>query len=537
MTKLRHRVAFKSIFGLILLLIGFSVVVSLIGYKGFTDALLNQYSESAFHTARIAAEIVDPDRVDDYWESGGSTEAYQETWYSLSRLCNSSGSTFVYVIKPDRTDYGHIRFLFSTINHQSNYTLYDFGYLRETTNQEYRAKYRALCEEGSARELVIRDSGYIETDAHITAMIPLSASDGEVKGILCVQQQLDILLEARNTYLRRVTIAFFTLALLVIIGQSFYLNRVLLRPIKLISEEAGRFAAENTAGERKLQTEIRNLDEIGALAGSIDRMEVQVEDTMKELTRITAEKERIGTELKLATRIQAAMLPSTFPPFPGRSEFDIFACMDPAKEIGGDFYDFFLIDEDHLCMVIADVSGKGIPAALFMMVSKIILQSCAMLGRSAGEVLTKTNEALCSNNREEMFVTVWLGILELSTGKLTAANAGHEYPVLKRGDGSFELFKDPHGFIIGGLDGVCYKDYTLQLHPGDKLFVYTDGVPEATDAHNAMFGTQRMLAALNETPEAPPEQLLKNVRRAVDGFVQNAPQFDDLTMLCLKYRG
>ncbi len=252
--------------------------------------------------------------------------------------------------------------------------------------------------------------------------------------------------------------------------------------------------------------------------------------------REEVEKQRITTELTMANQIQASMLPHIFPPFPDRCEFDIYATMDPAKEVGGDFYDFFLIDDDHLGMVMADVSGKGIPAALFMMISKVILQSCAMLGQSAGEILNRTNEAICSDNQVDMFVTVWVGILEISTGRITAANAGHEYPVLKQGD-SFKLLKDKHGFVIGGMEGMRYKEYEIQLAPGDKLFLYTDGVPEATDAENQMFGTERMLAALNEAPEAAPQKILENVRSAVDGFVREAEQFDDLTMLCMEYRG
>jgi len=231
------------------------------------------------------------------------------------------------------------------------------------------------------------------------------------------------------------------------------------------------------------------------------------------------------------------MLPHDFPPYPERHEFDIFATMEPAKEVGGDFYDFFFIDDDHLCLVMADVSGKGIPAALFMMISKTILQSCAMLGVSAGEILTKTNEAFCSNNQVDMFVTVWLGILEISTGKMTCANAGHEYPAIKRKGGSFELFKDKHGIAIGAMDGVKYKEYTLQFEPGDKLFVYTDGVPEATDADMRMFGTAQMVQALNNAPEADPEKIISNVRSSVQEFVKNAEQFDDLTMLCIEYLG
>ena len=258
---------------------------------------------------------------------------------------------------------------------------------------------------------------------------------------------------------------------------------------------------------------------------------------IRELVTMTSENERISAELSLANRIQTGMIPHIFPAFPERSEFNIYASMNPAKEVGGDFYDFFLIDEDHLAIVMADVSGKGIPAALFMMASKIILQSFAMLGKSAAEILTKTNEAICANNQEEMFVTVWLGILEISSGKVTAANAGHEYPVVRNADGNFELFRDRHGFVIGGMDGLQYKDYELQLQPGSKLFVYTDGVTEATDSNGDMFGTDRMVKALNSDASAGPEKLLKNVRNAVNDFVKDAEQFDDLTMLCLEYLG
>lgn len=250
-----------------------------------------------------------------------------------------------------------------------------------------------------------------------------------------------------------------------------------------------------------------------------------------------SENSRIESELNLASNIQADMLPSIYPAFPERPEFDIYATMDPAKEVGGDFYDFFLIDDDHLCMVMADVSGKGVPAALFMMASKIILANNAMLGKSPAQILTDTNSAICKNNREEMFVTVWLGILELSTGKLTAANAGHEYPVIKQPNGDFELVKDKHGFVIGGFDGAKYKDYELVMEKGAKLFLYTDGVPEATDANGELFGVDRMLSALNESKNASCENLLKAVRSSVDKFVNGAEQFDDLTMLGLEYVG
>ena len=247
------------------------------------------------------------------------------------------------------------------------------------------------------------------------------------------------------------------------------------------------------------------------------------------------ENERIRSELAMASRIQSAMLPGIFPAFPERKEFDIYASMDPVRGVGGDFFDFFFIDRDHLCLLIADVSGKGIPAALFMMASKIILADNAKSGKSPAQILQDTNEAICANNPEEMFVTVWLGILDISTGLLTTANAGHEYPALMHADGQFELFRDRHGLVVGGMPGVKYHEHSLQMYPGSKLFVYTDGVPEATDAENALFGTTRMLEALNAHANESPKQILHGVRQAVNEFVSDMEQFDDLTMMCLEY--
>ncbi len=249
------------------------------------------------------------------------------------------------------------------------------------------------------------------------------------------------------------------------------------------------------------------------------------------------ENSRIETELSMASSIQFDMLPNIYPAFPDRPEFDIYASMTPAKEVGGDFYDFFLVDDDHLCMVMADVSGKGVPAALFMMASKIILANNAMLGKTPAQILTDTNNAVCSNNREEMFVTVWLGILELSTGELSYANAGHEYPALMQANGRFELIKEKHELVLGGVEGLKYKEHNLKMEPGSKIFLYTDGVVEATNLKNELFGTDRLISALNDDLSAEPEDILKFVREKVDVFVDKAEQFDDLTMLCIEYKG
>ena len=325
------------------------------------------------------------------------------------------------------------------------------------------------------------------------------------------------------------------LAVLATLAGAIILGKRIVRPLNTITRRIAELSETNM--EFKMEDAYRTGDEVEALAECFADVSHKTLEYLETVRQVTAEKERIGTELSLATRIQSSMLPHIVPAFPGRTDFDIIGSMHPAKEVGGDFYDYFLIDDDHLGMVMADVSGKGVPAALFMMASKIILQSVAMLGASPAEILTRTNDAICSNNEAGMFVTVWVGILELSTGKLTCSNAGHEYPVFKRPGEDYELYKDKHAFVVGGLEGVKYKEYEIMLEPGSRMFVYTDGVPEATNARHELFGTTRMVEALNRDREAEPMDVLKNVQKAVDDFVEDAEQFDDLTMLCLEYKG
>jgi sigma-B regulation protein RsbU (phosphoserine phosphatase) len=536
-SKYRKSIAFRSISGIVALLVVFAVLLGYIGYDGFHDSTLEQYEEGALLTAQTAADIIDGEDLYRYVMSEGDSGDYKEAFNELQTLCNSSGSAFIYVIQSDQSDYGHIKFIFSVANYDMDFVPYEFGYIRETTNDEYREKYRSLYEQRTFSEIVVRDKGQIETDPHITALIPLRASDNQVKGILCVQRQLDELAEMRRQYVNRVLFAVIALALLVIVGQSLYLHRTLLDPLRKITDEAQRFAHENVLSGSKLSDSINNVDEIGMLAGSIDQMEEKIQDYVEHITAITAERERIGAELSLATRIQEDMLPNEFPAYPDRTEFDIFASMTPAKEVGGDFYDFFLIDDTHLGIVMADVSGKGIPAALFMMVSKIMIKNQAMTGDSPAKILEIVNDHICANNREEMFVTVWLGILDTETGVLTASNAGHEYPMVMTGDEGFEILKDKHGFVIGGMPGLRHTEYEIRMEKGSKIFVYTDGLAEAQNAAGEFYTADRAVKELNVCRKGTPEFIVKWMERSVDKFVAEAPQFDDLTMLCLEYKG
>ena len=360
--------------------------------------------------------------------------------------------------------------------------------------------------------------------------------------MVCLDETLQQMFHLSIIFLVEYNILLFIVTLIVGIVAVYLIRKVMVKPINQLAGAARSYAEdrendESIVSDHFAQLQIRTGDEIEELELTMSDMEQSLVGYVENLTRVTAEKERISTELDLAARIQADMLPSTFPAFPERTEFELYASMNPAKEVGGDFYDYFLIDDDHLALTIADVAGKGVPAALFMMMSKIMLENRIMEVGSPGLVMQQTNEMILRHNSEGMFVTAWTGILEISTGRVLAANAGHEYPVIIHPDGQVELIKDKHGFVLGGMEGMKYREYELQLQPGAKLLVYTDGLPEATSAEGELFGTDRMLAAAGATGDASPRQVLDSITKAVNDFVGDNEQFDDLTMLCVEYRG
>lgn len=257
-----------------------------------------------------------------------------------------------------------------------------------------------------------------------------------------------------------------------------------------------------------------------------------------EQARISHEHSRVETELQTASQIQLHALPVASELTDGKDVcFDLATSIIPAKEVGGDFYDFFYIDPTHLALVIADVSGKGVPAALFMMISKVMLDSSAQNSKSPAQVLTAVNRQLCKKNEDHMFVTVWLGVLDLTSGELISANAGHENPIVCHADGSVDVIKTKHGMVLGAISGVRYRDDVMQLQPGDTLFVYTDGIPEAHNVSSEMYGMDRLVAALKNKQNMPLQELVDSVQRDVDAFVGKAPQFDDSTMLALRMKG
>ena len=306
---------------------------------------------------------------------------------------------------------------------------------------------------------------------------------------------------------------------------SVLVQHIVVNNLQLVNQSLDKI----TDGDLNEVVSVRNASEFASLSDDIN----QTVDVLKGY--IEAAEKRIEKEVEFARNIQDAALPKNFR-YP-REDFEIYAMMDPAKEVGGDFYDFFFVDNDHMGLVIADVSGKGIPAALFMMRAKTALRNLAESGRAPSEILYRANNTLCDGNDAEMFVTAWIGIIDLRSGEMQCANAGHEYPMVMRAGEGYALFKDKHGLALGAMEGVRFTEYTMKLDPGDRLFVYTDGIPEAIDAQERQYGTDRLVEKLNTLQNATVTETLPAVREDVAKFAGDVEQFDDITMLGFAYYG
>ena len=493
----------------------------------YRNQMESDYADKAFNAATIAASLIDGDSIARYLETGEKDVYYEEVRQMLLTMKQTEGFDYFYVVIP----YDEMQYYIWDAGEEGESGVCDLG-----DTDEYFGDGRTVMQNAfqvdAPKTILITNSkeyGYLAS-----AYVPIFDSNGQPAALSSV----DIAMDKINGRIYQFIFIILAIILIVlIVCQSvyyIYMRANLVKPLHDLKEAVSGLVSNNMENLNDFRVNVHTGDEIEAIGDAFETMTKELDGYIHNLAEVTKEKERIGTELELATKIQAHMLPCIFPAFPDRTEFDIYATMTPAKEVGGDFYDFFMLDDDHLGMVIADVSGKGVPAALFMMMSKILVSNFATMGGTPAKVLETVNNQICKNNVDDMFVTVWFGILTISTGKVIAANAGHEYPLIKKPDGKFEIYKDKHGFVVGGMDGVKYKDYEFTLEKGASLVVYTDGGPEATNADEELFGMDRMLEALNRDPEASPEGLLRNLKQGVDEFVGSAPQFDDLTMLAVK---
>ncbi len=526
---------FKVILSVVLVMTALSALLIYVGYREISDSIEKQYEETAFRTARTALSFIDADRLSDYNDQGG--DFYEETMKldaEWSRLVNTQTATFAYAIQPDVSkNFTEIRFVLSTMNDTFPYERFHSGHLRPTSNEEYRQAYEDLYSRKKMRATIIRDNGVSETGDHITVMLPIKNVAGEVKGILCVQRQMEDLRITQRFYLRHMIAAALAVLIFMLLIQGNHLRLNLLDPLKKLTGGVREISGGNL--EKKL--DIRTGDELEKLAGAFNIMTDELQTYMKNLTAVTAEKERISTELNVAKEIQRGMLPQDFD-F-GRSDFEIFATMNAAREVGGDFYDFYLLDENHLAVTVADVSGKGIPASLFMVISKTVLKNFATFTTSPDDysaVLSCANDQLCQGNEEMMFVTVFFGVLEISTGRFIYVNGGHNPPIIYRhAENRCEFLDVEKNFVLGSIEDVPYIQQETRLEQGDLFFAYTDGVNEAMNENHEEYTSERLLKFMNSTNcDADLEILLAAVRADVAEHVGEAEQSDDITMMALR---
>lgn len=519
-----------------------------VGYHTYQANITERYQVYTGTLLEIASGYFDGGDTAACIRDGKESASYENTRKSLGALKEDSEISYIYsVYFPDPSDTTSMNFIMNgtteaeLAGQKESDVISRLGEpCMDAFGQDMKdAFWNALYGENGAGDRCYIVNRTEEYGYQMTGYTVLRDRTGAGFGILAIDISVNKIREDLTSYLFIVVTA--SAALLVLFLTVFLrnMNRTVITPVKEIALSAGDFVSrsDGTVSPSELHyrsVEVHTGDEIEILAQSLHEMTDEIKTFMENLQKVTAEKERIGAELNVAAQIQANMLPCIFPAFPEIPQVDIFATMEPAKEVGGDFYDFFTMDSDHIAVVIADVSGKGVPAALFMVIAKTLIKNHAQAGESPAEIFTNVNHQLCENNEASLFVTAWLGILEISTGLFTYVNAGHNPPAIKRAAGDFTYLRGTIGFVLAGMDGLTYRQDTLTFAPGDMLYLYTDGVTEATDPTDALYGEDRLLTRLNASQAQPLPGFLEAIRSDIDTFAKGAPQFDDITMLILK---
>jgi len=500
-------------------------------YFGFR---IKSFQEDAFEYSRTAAKIVDGDRIQGYLETGEKDAYYEYVRDYLNAVQRETSVKYYYVIVPLEDE---MVYIWDADNPDDGKDSAGFplGYREKYVSQADKdAVVSVMCE--NPPEVITPDLND-EYGFTASAYSPIFNSAGKAVAVAAVDLSMYGVLSSIGQFILVILMSVVGITLVAVILLYFNIDRRVLKPLNTLKKRAGE-TIDNLQNEEETEAfDIRTGDEIEDLADAFSKMDGDLREYIHELASVTAEKERISTELNVAKRIQEGMLPRIFPPFPEKDEFELYASMTPAKEVGGDFYDFFMVDDDHIALVMADVSGKGVPGALFMAISKVLIKNSVQAGNSPGEALEQVNMQLLEGNEAEMFVTVWLAVIDIRTGEGIAANAGHEHPALKKADGDFELVKYRHSPAVATIEGIKFRQHEFKLEPGDRVFIYTDGVTEATNENMELMGDERVVEALNRSKDVPPEELLVSIKNDIDSFAGSAPQFDDITMMIFDYKG
>ena len=493
----------------------------------------SENAELIYTYCRTGANLIDGDQIAKYVDTRTTDHYYDEIQNYLDSvmLATEPGDTI------------KIRYYYVAIPRQYDYYIIWDGYNPTMQNvlgdtivydsEDVEAKMKAAMSIDPPMELAVYDDDRF--GSLVCGYYPVYDSGNDPVAVVCMDVSVPEIRAKQKAYTN--SLINIILAVTVVLGALVYyvMRRGIVEPLWKLNI-AAKELVNNLDNKEQTVIDINTGDELEELANSFNKMNVDLHEYIDRLNDITTEREKILAELNVATDIQKGMMPLA-ESLGSRKEFDLAALMDPALEVGGDFYDFFMIDKDHICLVMADVSGKGVPAALFMVITKTLIKNRAMTGVGPSRILKDVNNQLCAENDSRMFVTVWLAIIDVTTGKGIAANAGHEHPVLRHEGGKYELVVYPHSPVLGMVEDLTFREHEFKLEKGDRLFVFTDGVTEAMNITRDMYGVDRMLETMNAHPDDTPDELLKDLRADIAGFIDTAAQFDDITMLCFDYHG
>lgn len=526
-----------SIIFAVCICIGMGCIGMVIYYK----SMMSRCEKYITGILNIASVNLDGDDLEQCIDTQTESEKYKESQKLLNQIRDCYDIKYVYVVKPlKETGADNMMYVMTGISKEElNDT--DNAYLGKLSGTEYGEAVTGYYISAMSEKDITYYANKTSFGYMYSGLKAVRNSDGEAVAVLAVDVSIKEMVEVLTKYIQSIAAAGILIALIFFAGLYRWIRRRVVVPIQKLDAAANDFVKKSHEGLQPSELEfkdpeIRSGDEIQTLADSLITLSDDLKSYMNTLLSETKEKERIASELSIATHIQASMLPCIFPPFPNVSEFDIYASMSPAKEVGGDFYDFFMIDENHLAVVMADVSGKGVPAALFMVIGKTLIKDYSGFGGSLGEVFTKVNDLLCESNKEELFITAFEGVLDLRTGELEFVNAGHEKPIVYHKDEDiWEVYPTRAGFVLAGLEGIQYRSGTMNLKKGDRLFLYTDGIPEAVNPLNEQYGMDRLVQVLQRNKNTELNRMITDIRTDVDEFADGAEQFDDITMLCMEF--
>ena len=516
------------------------IICLLMGTAGFGiyyRGMIRQYQTYLTDLLELIQTEVDGDDLAQCIETGRESDKFLKTQAFVDRLKEIYEIEYIYIVKPLNTDETdnmmNVMAAVTAAEREEDEEFYSVT-LSALTGEDYSSEVAAKYLAGMTADQTTFFSNRTELGHDYTGMIPIVDSGDQPVAVLAVDLSMSEIFVMLWRYILILCACILVLSVASMTAIYVWLHRRVIEPIERLNTsvdnyEHGSFALDMNSF--KADDELRNL------ATSFTDMTHRIDAYTDEVAHATAEKERISAEFNVANQIQTDIMPNEFPAFPDHTDFDIYAYMSTSREIGGDFYDYFLIDEDHLGLVMGDVSDKGVPAAMFMVITKTLIKNRALQGFSPAEVLQSVSEQLAEGNNSAMFAAVWMAVLELSTGKGVAANAGQEHPILRRAGKRFEQVKYRHSPPVGAMEGIRFREHEFQLGPGDTLFVHTDGIAEVVSAQNGTFGDERIMEALNREPDATPSVLLQTVQFAVEDFSGGESQSDDVTMMAVKYYG